>query len=285
LQVRRYIADWTATVPDEPPDVALPHRCPTRGPAHRYRFALFIEKEGFYPLLERHRIADRYDVALMSTKGMSVTAARRLVDELSGHGVTVLVLRDFDASGFSIVHTLRTDGRRYRFRNNPQVIDLGLRLEDIRAMALQAEPVEYRGKKDPRERLRGCGATEAECDFLVRPGTRAGERVELNAMPSPEFIAFIERKFAEVGVAKVVPDDDTLGDAYRRAWRLAVLQEAVDRAVAELSGAGAPAPPPGLAARIAEAIQGSNRPWDDALWEVLREAREGIHQGRMPEET
>jgi DNA topoisomerase VI subunit B len=277
LQVRHYVAGWIASISDEPFEVTLSHECPTRGPANRYRFALFVEKEGFYPLLERHHIADRYDLAIMSTKGMSVTAARRLVDELSGQGVTVLVLRDFDASGFSIVHTLRTDGRRYRFRNPPSVIDFGLRLEDVRAMGLQAERVEYRSKKDPRERLRECGATEEECDFLARPAGHgwAGERVELNAMTSPQFIAFLEDKLARAGVAKVVPDGDALTKAYGRAWRGAVAQDAIDRAMEEAEAVEAPEVPPDLAGRIAARIKGTARRWDDALWEIIREARAG----------
>ena len=56
---------------------------PTYGPENRYRAILFIEKEGFDPLLRAAQIAERFDIAIMSTKGMSVTAARRLLDQLS----------------------------------------------------------------------------------------------------------------------------------------------------------------------------------------------------------
>src|SRR5262249_47726362 len=159
------IQGWTATCPDRPTGITLQTRCPTFGPEHRYRFALFVEKEGFYPLLERYRIADRFDLAIMSTKGMSVTAARELVDRLSQQGVTVLVLRDFDKSGFSIVHTLRTTSPRYQFRCKPKIVDIGLRLKDVCRWGLLplAEPVDYRNAhKDPRVQLRAAGATEAE---------------------------------------------------------------------------------------------------------------------------
>lgn len=132
LEVRDYIGDWSATPPESPLRISIPAACPTHGPANRYGFALFVEKEGFYPLLERYRIADRYDVAVMSTKGMSVTAARELVDRLCEQGVQVLVLHDFDKSGFSIVHTLRTESPRYKHRSKPTVVDIGLRLEDVR---------------------------------------------------------------------------------------------------------------------------------------------------------
>jgi DNA topoisomerase VI subunit B len=280
IQVRSYIDTWApASASDEIPFPTLSQSFPTAGPENRYGWALFVEKEGFAPVLERHRIADRYDVAIMSTKGMSVTAARRLIDRLSEMGVKILVLRDFDKSGFSIVHTLRTDSRRYLFNSQPNVIDIGLRLDDVRRWGLEvlAEPVDYlKTKKDPRERLRIAGATEEECDFLVsepRGGAWSGRRVELNAFTSPRFIEFIEHKFAEVGVAKVVPTQEALNVAFRRAWVTARVQEAIDAAVQAAAQEAQPAMPRGLAAKIAKAIEGTAKPWDVALAEIVRELR------------
>jgi hypothetical protein len=43
---------------------------------------LSIEEEGLLPILERANIAERLDVALMSTKDMSVVASRNLIDVL-----------------------------------------------------------------------------------------------------------------------------------------------------------------------------------------------------------
>src|SRR5262249_61543218 len=96
IKVRNYIGDWHERCPESADAPMLNFVLDTCGTANRYRFALFVEKEGFDPLLERARIASRFDVAIMSTKGMSVTAARMLVERLSEQGVTILVLRDFD---------------------------------------------------------------------------------------------------------------------------------------------------------------------------------------------
>ena len=94
---------------------------PTLGPEHRFNTILFIEKEGFDPLFAAEHLAERYDLAIMSTKGMSVTAARLLLDRLAARGIEqILVLHDFDISGFSIFGTLGTSGRRYRFNNQDQ---------------------------------------------------------------------------------------------------------------------------------------------------------------------
>ena len=67
--------------PDEIPRIELSRRFPTSGPRNRFGAILFIEKEGFKPLLDAARIAERFDIAIMSTKGMSVTAARQLIEE------------------------------------------------------------------------------------------------------------------------------------------------------------------------------------------------------------
>jgi hypothetical protein len=56
----------------------------TAGPDGCYDAILFIEKEGFMPLFEAVNLANRYDIAIMSTKGLSVTAARHLIDEICG---------------------------------------------------------------------------------------------------------------------------------------------------------------------------------------------------------
>jgi hypothetical protein len=141
---------------------------PTRGPLNRYKTILFIEKEGFMPLMEAARIAERFDVGIMSTKGVSVTAARQLLDKLTedGHLKKVLILHDFDAYGFSIFGTLFTDTRRYTFSNEVPVVDLGLRLSDVEELGLESEPYEVKDWEARVETLRRHGATEEEIEFL-----------------------------------------------------------------------------------------------------------------------
>jgi DNA topoisomerase VI subunit B len=280
LAVRRYIKGWHAEVTSAVGDTELQHNYPTRGPAHRYRFALFVEKEGFDPLIKTAQIAHRYDIAPMSTKGMSVVAARQLVERLSEQGVTTLVVRDFDTYGFSIAHKLQSNTRRYTFKTRPRVIDLGLRLVDVQAMRLESEPVPYDSHVDPRINLRECGATEEECNFLVRrspSGGWIGDRVELNAMTSDQFVVWLEGKLDEVGVTKVVPDRDTLAHAYRRAVRRLLVQEAIDEAVARVKAMDDAEIP--VAENLEEQIRDtldddSAKSWDQVLWDLVSPADE-----------
>lgn len=127
LTVRKYTRGWTKSIDDSFEKApVLSTAITTHGPANRFKFALFVEKQGFNPLIERARIAERFDIAIFSTKGMSTTAARQLVEDLSAMGVTILVLHDFDKSGLGILHTLRNDTRRFHFKTPPKVIDLGI---------------------------------------------------------------------------------------------------------------------------------------------------------------
>src|SRR5262249_41538100 len=144
---------------------------PTSGPQNRYRNVIFVEKEGFDELWEFVRLADRFDLGLMSTKGMSVTAARELIDKLSPLVDHIFVLRDFDVWGFSIFGTLGTTNRRYTFKNDmsEKVIDLELRLQDIQAMGLEAEKVEVKNPWARRKKLEQHGATQEEIAFLAQP--------------------------------------------------------------------------------------------------------------------
>ena len=111
VEVRQYLGERLA--PETPATLDSGSLAPTTGPTNRYRTVLFVEKEGFSALLAHALIAERFDVAIMSTKGMSMTAARMLLDRLAPHIESVLVLHDFDVSGFGIYGTLGSDSRRY----------------------------------------------------------------------------------------------------------------------------------------------------------------------------
>ena len=51
------------------------------GPSGSISAVLFCEKEGFNPLFKAVDLANRHDLMIVSTKGVSVTAARRLIDD------------------------------------------------------------------------------------------------------------------------------------------------------------------------------------------------------------
>jgi hypothetical protein len=229
LEVRQYLAAHKAPL-------ILPARLTqvdveTVGPDGNFGAVFFIEKEGFTPLLEQVRIADRHDVAVMSTKGMSVTAARQLADEMCAeHDIPLLLGHDFDKSGFSIAGTLRRNTDRYTFQNRIKVVDLGLTLDDVEAMGLQFEYQHHkkanRGAIERNLYLNGASVNDVKFMLADFDRTRCTRRVELNAMTSPQFIDFFERKLVENGVKKIIPDRELLAEVFVKMDRGRQLQEA-----------------------------------------------------------
>lgn len=254
-------------------DVALsfpqfPSHFPTAGPRNRYRAVLYIEKEGFAPLFEEVRLAEQYDIAIMSCKGQSVVAGRRLVDELCHDDVPLLILHDFDKAGFLISERLvatswraqDTNTERYRFRNKVNAIDLGLRLSDIEEWGLEPEQCDFKGDFDSDSI-----ATKEEQEYL-----RAGQRVELNAFNSEDFITWIQAKLEEHGIEKVIPDEEDLEVAYRRAMKIAFVNEQISQNLNRAEEIAANAQlPPGLRNEIESRLEeDSTLAWDQVLADV-----------------
>lgn len=136
-------------------------------------------------------------------------------------------------------------------------------------MGLQDEAAPDAGPRE--EKLREYGLDENEIGFLIYQQ----RRVELNAMPSDQFVAWLERKLEEHGAGKVVPLEQVLE---QHARRLLARQLAEDRAAAlakELQAEAAGAElPPDLSARVKLELDGNPElPWEDALAQVLAVSR------------
>jgi hypothetical protein len=226
VQVRNYMGGF-----GDPeflnPEVTIPE-LETRGPGCRFGAVLGIEKEGFNGLFQQSQLLERFDIGLASIVGQSTTSARRLIDEMCGdHGMKLFFVHDFDVAGFEIIGTLRRDTRRYEFVNDIEIVEVGLRLDDVRHYDLEqfAEPAARKGRKSwraVRDTLLDNGATAEECEFL---STR---RVEINALSNAQLIDMIERKLREHRIEKIVPDDEMLAKAYRFFVKAKKLEDALE---------------------------------------------------------
>jgi hypothetical protein len=226
----------------------------TYGPHGCFGALLYIEKEGFLPLLQRVRLAQRYDLGIMSSKGMSVTAARQLAEALAGlWGVPLYVLHDFDSAGVIIRDTLQNNTRCYSYQRPPTVIDLGLHYGDINGLT----PEDYESNISD-ERLAQAGLDPAAIAFL------RDQRVELNAMTSRQLVDFVERKLQQHGVRKVIPNLKTLAKTYQMFAASGRLSEAFEAARKKLEAETAPPieVPNDLQTKVAQLLQ--QRP--DITW-------------------
>jgi hypothetical protein len=268
LSVRSYLSDLHKPKLNE--SELNPAHVSTHGPDGSYGAILFIEKEGFLPLFEEVNLAERFDMAIMSTKGLSVIAARTLIDTICGsRGIPLLVLHDFDKSGFSILGTLQRATRRYSFKHGHEVIDLGLRLTDVQELGLEPEDAFDRGNEwSRRQNLRENGASQQEIEFLL------DERVELNALASDELIAFIERKLKQYSIRKVIPDKEQLTEAYRLFVRSKGIEEIIERTLKENDESDIPVPED-LVKQVEKYLtENSEKRWDEAVADLAEETNE-----------
>jgi hypothetical protein len=123
-------------------------------------------------------------------------------------GLTFFCVHDADAYGTTIYQTLQgatsaRDGRRV------QVINLGLEPQEALQMGLPVEKVGL-----PKKGKRGVAAYVPKewADWLQT------QRVELNAMTTPQFIEWLDRKL-EGYTWKVVPPDEVLSDRLKEEVR------------------------------------------------------------------
>jgi len=265
IEIDRYLKDRLVD-----PDLDIGEfsiRWPSKEENQRFAAMLYIEKEGFGPVLKEAKIAERFDLAIMSCKGQSVVAARKLVDHIChDQGVPLFICHDFDKAGFEIASSLTSvsnsaqvnDRVAYRFRNEIQSFDLGLRLEDVEEYELQSESFPYKGKKLKT-------ITKEEFDFL-----KSGRRVELNAFTAPQFVEWLESKLQHHLPERLVPTDEILERAFRRAIVVnkvnSAIRDIVDNHVDDSEI------PKGLSDLVKEKMaEEPNIPWDIAIHRVIED--------------
>ena len=178
-------------------------------PEWTFNKILFIEKEGFFEALKEAAWPERHDCALLTSKGQPTRAARDLLDLLGETGEEILffAVHDADAAGTLIYQSLQ-EATRARPGRKVRVVNLGLEPEEALAMELEVEDVEAGERRKPI-----ASYVPADWQDWLRH-----HRVELNAMTTPQFIAWLDAKMAAFGNGKLVPP---AGGAHGRPERYA----------------------------------------------------------------
>jgi hypothetical protein len=179
-------------------------------PEWTFNKILYCEKEGFFPILREVRWPERHDCALMTSKGFASRAARDVLDMLgeSGEDLYFYCIHDADAYGTTIYQSLQ-EATRARPCRRVHIVNLGLEPAEALEMDLQVEAVNRKGDKTAPV------ADYVDAEWREWLQTR---RVELNAMTTPQFLEWLDRKFAGQ-VGKVVPPAEVLKDHLARAVR------------------------------------------------------------------
>ena len=174
-------------------------------PVWTFNKLLYNEKEGFNEALKARRWPERHDCAPCSSKGFTTRAIKDLIDKLAAHDepITVFCVHDADAAGTMIYQSLQ-EATQARGARKIRIINLGLEPWEAVEMGLVVETV-----KRPKQRKPVADYVRARKDRAPDGSTweewLQTHRVELNAMTTPQFIAWLDRKMAEHNTTKLIP--------------------------------------------------------------------------------
>jgi hypothetical protein len=190
-------------------------------PEWNFNKLVYVEKEGANEALKDNGWLERHDCAVMSSKGFSTRAARDLIDKLAEHDepITVYAVTDADAYGTMIYQTLQ-EATQARGARKIKIVHLGLHPWEAIAMGLEVETVEVKQNKEGEEKRKPVADYIKAADESGEHGTAPNgdsweewlqtHRVELNAMTTPQFIAWLDGKMAEAKHGKLIPPGEVL---------------------------------------------------------------------------
>jgi DNA topoisomerase VI subunit B len=202
-------------------------------PDFLYDKILFIEKKGLWPVLEKARLGELFDMAIIAGEGYASEACRVLFSSAHrGVNYQLFVVHDADPYGYNILRTLSEETSRMP-GYSVEVVDLGLKLGEGLALGLQTE--EFTRKKAlPKELILNEVEREHFEGQQVTPKSWLCRRIELNAFSSPDLIAYLKRNLESSGVrGKVIPPDERLQELANEIYRQSI-DECVDQELMRL---------------------------------------------------
>ena len=176
-------------------------------PIWKFNKVIYIEKEGANEALKAVHWLDRHDCTVISSKGYSTRAARDLIDMLAEHDepVTVYCAHDADAYGTMIFQSLQ-EATKARGARKIKIVNIGLEPWEAIEMDLEVETVEEGEHRKPVAKY-VLEREDSAPDGDTWENWLQTHRVELNAMTTPEFIAWLDDKMAEHGFGKLIPPE------------------------------------------------------------------------------
>ncbi len=189
-------------------------------PTFSFNKILYSEKEGFFEILKDAGFCEKHDCALLTSKGFASRAARDVIDLLAEteEELFFFCIHDADISGTLIYQALQ-GATKARPERKVQIINLGLEPWEGLEMDLQVESLEKRSNKSPAQYVLDFDANLMnEKPFQFETYQRWADwqewlksfRIELNAMDTPTFVKWLDRKISQFEIGKVIPDENYL---------------------------------------------------------------------------
>ena len=241
-------------------------------PSWLFHKLAYIEKEGANEALKDDGWLERHDCSVMSSKGYGTRAAKDLIDKLAKHKepITVYAVTDADAFGTMIQQTLQ-EATMARKARHIKIIHLGLHPWEAVEMGLEIEtPKSDDDDEDKRKPVADyVKAADASGEYNgepIAPPPDGGtweewlqtHRIELNAMTTPAFIEWLNRKMSEVTedaegkpiTPKLIPPEEVIEAELKAKLEAAVRTKVTERILREA----------GLDRQVEEAMEQIERP-------------------------
>ena len=176
-------------------------------PKWTFNKILYIEKEGFFPVLKDEMWPEKHDCALLTSKGYASRAAKDLIDGLgdSEEEITFYCIHDADAYGTTIYQALQ-EATKARPARKVKVVNLGLEPEEGLANGLESERIKQKRDKMGKIIIKPVAeyVSSEWADWLQT------HRIELNAMSTPQFLQWLDDKMEEHDQCKLIAPADIM---------------------------------------------------------------------------
>lgn len=193
-----------------------------RRPEYTFSHVIFSEKQGLLSTLKEAGWPERNDCALVSSQGFASRAARDVLDLLgdSGEPVYFYSLHDGDNAG-GLIHQALLEETKARKGRKIHIVNLGIEPWEALEMGLQVENF----REDTGRNMRKLPIADyvAQKDNGRWAKWLQTNRVELNAMTSPQFIDWLDGKFEGVQ-RKLVPEEKVMRDTFNQQSEEAIRQ-------------------------------------------------------------
>ena len=197
-------------------------------PDWTFNKVLYIEKEGFFSVLQDERWPEKHDCALLTSKGQPTRAARDFIDGLrdTKEEITFYCIHDADAAG-TIIYQALQDATKARPARKVKVVNLGLEPEEGLAMGLVPETFVSKDRRPVADYV-----SPRWAEWLQT------HRIELNTMTTPQFLQWLDDKMEKFGQGKLIPPESVLEDELHEKVREKLEQDITDRILKEQDAEG-----------------------------------------------
>jgi hypothetical protein len=227
-------------------------------PEWKFHKILYCEKEGFFPTLRAAKWPEKWDCALLTSKGYASRAAKDLIDMMEDDGEPIMCfcIHDADADGTMIFQSL-VEKTASRGKRKVEIINLGLDPEEAVNMGLPSESVE---KKNRKKKVASYIPSEWRSWFR-------DNRIELNAMTTPQFLSWLDAKMEQFEPKKLIPPLDAIREKFKDQL-LTDIGEAIEKKILKEAKADEQ-----TTAAFNEALEGvDENTWEPEIVKALEEA-------------